>query len=53
MFDQLVESNSELKNKNKNFQQRHDNLVRDLKKSKSMLMEFEFEQEKCKIEDAM
>jgi len=51
MFSQLVESNRDLKNKNKDFQRRQDNLVRDLKKSKSMLMEFE--QEKSKIEDAM
>ena len=51
MFAQLVESNRELKNKNKDLQRRQDNLVRDLKKSKSMLMEFE--QEKSKIEDTM
>lgn len=51
MFAQLVESNRDLKNKNKDLQRRQDNLVRDLKKSKSMLREFE--QEKSKIEDAM
>ena len=51
MFSQLVESNRDLKNKKRDFQRRQDNLVRDLKKSKSMLMEFE--QEKSKIEDAM
>ena len=48
MFAQLVESNAELKCKNKEFQRRQENLVR---KSKAMLVELE--KEKSKIEDTM
>ena len=51
MFAQLVESNAELKCKNKEFQRRQENLVRDFKKSKAMLVELE--KEKSKIEDTM
>ena len=42
---------TKFKCKNKEFQRRQENLVRDLKKSKAMLVELE--KEKSKIEDTM
>eukprot|EP00090_Calanus_glacialis_P036607 TRINITY_DN6256_c0_g1_i1.p1 TRINITY_DN6256_c0_g1~~TRINITY_DN6256_c0_g1_i1.p1 ORF type:complete len:246 (-),score=84.71 TRINITY_DN6256_c0_g1_i1:29-766(-) len=51
LFGQLIESNNELKTKNKDFKRRQDNLVRDLKKSKNMLVEME--KEKSGIEDKL
>jgi len=51
MFAYLVESNKELTDKNKDFKRRQDNLARDLKKSKNMLIQLE--KEKSKIEDSM
>ena len=42
---------TKFKCKNKEFQRRQENLVRDFKKSKAMLVELE--KEKSKIEDTM
>ena len=46
---QLLESNNDLKSKNKDFKRRQDNLVRDLKKAKHLLQEME--KEKSGLED--
>merc|ERR1711915_868315 len=41
ILSHLIEENGSLKAKNKDFQRRQENLVRDLKKSKQMLVEME------------
>jgi len=51
VLGQLIAVNKELKSKNKEFKRRQENLVRDLKKSKNMLVEFE--KEKTEIESNM
>ena len=51
LLGHLIAQNNELKTKNKDFKRRQDNLVRDHKKSKSMLEAFE--KEKNEIEGKM
>lgn len=51
IFEELINTNSDLRTKNRDFERRHRNLVDEMKKSKTMLKEFE--KMKTEMEDRL